>query len=226
MRYHFRAKRQQKSLALNAREASQDIPDDIAAWRKQQRARLLDARRAMPLDTHQAAGEHILREAARHLAPRADILVGCYWPFRREPNCIPYMREVLAAGGRVALPVVIARGEPLEFRCWTETAAMEAGVWNIPHPAEGPPVNPDALIVPLVGFDEAGFRLGYGAGYYDATLAALSPRPFTMGVGYEFSRLRSIYPQAHDVPLDIIVTEERTRDFRVRPTDKEQERGE
>lgn len=168
----------------------------------------------MPLDEHHSAGERIMRAAAGFLPAAADRFVGCYWPFRREPNCIPYMREVLAAGGRVALPVVIRRNTPLEFRLWSERAAMEAGVWNILHPAEGPAVAPLALIVPLVGFDEAGFRLGYGAGYYDATLASLASRPFTVGVGFEFSLLKTIHPQPHDIPLDVIVTEKRERVFR------------
>lgn len=141
------------------------------------------------------------------LPPATHKLLGCYWPFRREFNCLPYMREVLRVGGRVALPVVIARGRPLEFREWTEGAKMEAGIWNIPQPASGPPVVPTALIVPLLGFDEAGFRLGYGAGYYDATIASLAERPFAVGVGFEFSRLPTIYPQPHDRPMDTIITE-------------------
>ena len=145
------------------------------------------------------------------LPPGGHELTGCYWPFRREFDCIPYMREVLACGRRVALPVVIARDRPLEFRCWTEGARMEAGVWNIPHPASGPAVSPSALIVPLVGFDEQCFRLGYGAGYYDATIAAFPMRPAAIGVGFEFSLLRTIHPCPHDLPMDMIITESAVR---------------
>jgi len=182
-------------------------PPDIRAWRKGERARLIEARRAMPLGQHQAAGAAIQRSLLERLPPDSHGLIGCYWPFRREFNCLPYMREVLRCGGRVALPVVIARGHPLEFRCWTEDAKMEPGVWNIPHPADGPPVLPSALVVPLVGFDDASFRLGYGAGYYDMTLAAFDKRPLAVGVGFEFSHLPTIHPQPHDRPMDAIITE-------------------
>ena len=166
----------------------------------------------MPLDAHQHAGEAIARALWERVPPANLDFIGCYWPFRREFNCVPYMREVLRAGGRVALPVVIARRHPLEFRCWTEQAEMEAGIWNIPHPASGPAVEPSVLIIPLVGFDDARFRLGYGAGYYDATLAAFAKRPVAVGVGFEFSHLSTIHPQPHDQPMDVIITEAGTRE--------------
>jgi 5-formyltetrahydrofolate cyclo-ligase len=123
------------------------------------------------------------------------------------------MREVLRSSGRIALPVVIARGRPLEFRSWTEDAEMELGVWNIPHPANGPPVEPSALVIPLVGFDEGGYRLGYGAGYYDTTLAAYETRPVAVGVGFEFSLLPTIHPQPHDCHMDVIITESGIREI-------------
>ena len=186
-------------------------PPDVRAWRKGERARLLDARRAMLLGSHNIAGEAICNALLTHLPPASHTLIGCYWPFRREFNCVPYMREVVHSGGQVALPVVIGRGRPLEFRCWTEGTKMEAGVWNIPHPASGPPVSPSALVIPLLGFDEAGFRLGYGAGYYDRTIAAFAEKPYAVGVGFEFSCLPTIFPQLHDRPMDVIITEVRVR---------------
>ena len=189
------------------------LPLDVAAWRDSERARLLDARQAIPLETHQAVSAAIMRAVADSLPAANGEMVGCYWPIRREPDCLTFMRELMKRGGRVALPVVRARGMPLKFRIWTESTRMEAGVWNIPQPAEGSFVTPTALVVPLVGFDDAGYRLGYGGGYYDATLTSLSPRPFAVGVGLESSRLPTIYPQAHDVAMDVIVTEQRKRVF-------------
>jgi 5-formyltetrahydrofolate cyclo-ligase len=189
----------------------------VRVWRKAERARLLELRRSMMPDTHKGASDVIMRELLQRLPPGSNKLVGCYWPFRREFNCLPYMREILATGGRVALPLVIARGQPLQFRCWTESAAMERGVWDIPHPASGEPVFPSVLLIPLVGFDDAGYRLGYGAGYYDATIASFPVRPFRVAVGFEFSRLPTIYPQPHDQPMDVIITEARTRDKFQRP---------
>src|SRR5205085_5592924 len=185
---------------------------DVRAWRKAERARLLELRRSMPAGAHRDASDVIIRQLRARLPSDSHEVIGCYWPFRREFNCLPYMREVLQSGGRVALPVVIGRGHPLEFRCWTEKAEMESGVRNIPHPASAAPVFPSALVVPLVGFDDAGYRLGYGAGYYDLTIASFAVRPRLVGVGFEFSRLPSIYPQPHDQPIAVIITEVHTRD--------------
>jgi 5-formyltetrahydrofolate cyclo-ligase len=96
----------------------------------------------------------------------------------------------------------------MEFREWRPGIRMVPGIWQIPVPAEGPPVAPDLIWVPLLGFDSAGYRLGYGGGYYDRTLGRASPRPFAIGIGYELVRLASIVPQPHDVAMDAIVTEE------------------
>jgi 5-formyltetrahydrofolate cyclo-ligase len=74
-------------------------------------------------------------------------------------------------------------------------------------PADGEAVLPNVLVVPLVGFDVRGYRLGYGGGYYDRTLAAMPEKPLTIGVGFEMAKLHTIYPQSHDVPMDLIVTE-------------------
>jgi 5-formyltetrahydrofolate cyclo-ligase len=84
---------------------------------------------------------------------------------------------------------------------------MSRGVWNIPIPAEGETVIPDVLIAPLVGFDSSGFRLGYGGGFYDRTIAHCQVKPLIIGIGFELGRLPTIYPQAHDIAMDLIVTE-------------------
>jgi 5-formyltetrahydrofolate cyclo-ligase len=166
---------------------------------------------AIPPDDFRRTSTAIMLSAAEYLP--GDGLIGCYWPFRGEPDCLPLMRERLIQGGSVALPVVLGRGRPLEFRLWTETTKMDSGAWDILHPGKGSSVMPSLLLVPLLGFDDAGYRLGYGAGYYDMTLASLVPRPFVVGVGFERARLATIHPQPHDIPLDMIVTEERKRIF-------------
>ncbi len=181
--------------------------EEVAAWRKLERERLIAARMAMPAAAHRAASAAITRLLDAHFAPTARGLVGFYWPFRREFNGLPLMRRIVARGGEVALPVVIRPRRPLEFRRWTPATEMAKGVWDIPHPAAGPPVHPATLLVPLVGFDEQGYRLGYGGGFYDRTLAAFPRRPDTWGVGFELNRMQTIHPQAYDVPMDHIVTE-------------------
>jgi hypothetical protein len=115
--------------------------------------------------------------------------------------------DALAAGAKAALPVATEKQRPLEFRAWRPGTVLVKGRWNIPIPAEPSLVEPTVLLVPLLGYDRAGYRLGYGGGYYDRTLARMNPRPLTIGVGYELGRLETIHPQPHDIPLDAIVTE-------------------
>jgi 5-formyltetrahydrofolate cyclo-ligase len=116
-------------------------------------------------------------------------------------------RRLIAAGTRVAVPVIVEKNAPVAFREWTPGCRMEKGFWDIPVPADTDTLNPGALVVPLVGFDEAGYRLGHGGGYYDRTLAALNPRPVAIGLGLELGRLPSIEPLPHDIPMHAIVTE-------------------
>jgi 5-formyltetrahydrofolate cyclo-ligase len=189
-------------------------PTDVAAWRKGERERLIAARRAMPAAAHHAASAEIGQLLLAQFIPANPGIVGCYWPFRREFDCLPVMRRIIDLGGEVALPVVIRPRHPLEFRRWTPETEMAKGVWDIPHPANGPAVHPVTLLIPLVGFDAAGYRLGYGGGFYDRTLAARRRRPETWGVGFEVARLETIHPQDQDVPMDHIVTEVGIVDFR------------
>jgi 5,10-methenyltetrahydrofolate synthetase len=117
------------------------------------------------------------------------------------------IRALRAAGATAALPVVAGKGQPLAFREWHPGVAMRSGALGIPAPVDTPLVVPDAALVPLVAFDAQGFRLGYGGGFFDRTLAALARRPLAIGVGFEVQRLPTIHPQPHDIPMDFIVTE-------------------
>ena len=105
------------------------------------------------------------------------------------------------------MPVVVAPNAPMNFRTWTPSSAMDSDRHGMPIPASGQTVVPDIVLLPLVAFDPQGFRLGYGGGYFDRTLAVLVPRPLTIGVGFELARVANIRPQAHDLPLDAVVTE-------------------
>jgi len=181
--------------------------DEIRRWRKAERARLIAKRMALRGEArtrHNAA----ITDALEKLVS-ARMVVGFYWPIRGEYDARKLVAALLDQGARAALPVVVKKGAPLVFRDWHPSTRMEDGFWNIPVPAEGDPVVPTTLLVPLVGFDELGYRLGYGGGYYDRTLASLPARPFAIGVGYELSHLETIYPQPHDIPMSAIVTEGR-----------------
>jgi 5-formyltetrahydrofolate cyclo-ligase len=181
--------------------------DEIRRWRKEQRARLIAERQAIPQSERRRSQALILRLVERHFPELADALFGFYWPFRGEIGLHPLVRRLVERGARAALPVVVEKGQPLEFWAWHPGAPLRRGVWDIPIPVERQVVRPTALLVPLVGFDGAGYRLGYGGGYYDRTLAVMRPRPLTIGVGYELGRLATIHPQPHDISLDAIVTE-------------------
>ncbi len=184
---------------------------DVAVWRKATRLRLLAERAAMAVDVRHGASFAISDHLDRVLGDRFGLLQGltisAWWPIKAELNLRSWMAGLAARGAQAALPVVVTQGAPLIFRPWTSETRMERGVWSIPVPAEGPEVTPDVTLAPVVGWDAAGFRLGYGGGYFDRTLAALSPRPFAIGVGLDAARLTTIFPQPHDIPMQIIVTE-------------------
>jgi 5-formyltetrahydrofolate cyclo-ligase len=181
---------------------------DVAGWRKAKRVELLRARLELAPEMHQQFSSRVLECLVEHFRERGPGTIGLYFPFRKEINLIPFARQVLAWGGSVSLPVVVAKGKPLEFRAWKPGDPMEKGALGIPFPANGEPVEPQTLVIPLLGFDGANYRLGYGAGYYDFTLRAAQWRPIAIGVGFELSRLDSIFPQSHDVPMDAIMTEQ------------------
>ncbi|MDO9449288.1 MAG: 5-formyltetrahydrofolate cyclo-ligase [Rugosibacter sp.] len=123
---------------------------------------------------------------------------------RKSPKNLQASSECI---WRAAMPVVIALNTPMIFRAWTPTTPMSRDCYGIPIPAAGEELAPGIVLLPLVAFDDAGYRLGYGGGYFDRTLAAQVPRPLAIGLGFELARVPSIRPQAHDVPLDVIITE-------------------
>jgi len=180
---------------------------DVMRGRKGERARLIAARLALPEQEREAATARITDGLDALVGTVEGTVVSAYWPFRAEPDLRPWLRGIIARGGRCALPVVVEKGRPLEFRLWRPGDRLVQGVWNIPIPADGAPVIPDIVIAPVVGFDRSGFRLGYGGGYFDRTLAALSPRPRAIGIGYALAEIATIYPQPHDVPMAAIVTD-------------------
>ena len=180
---------------------------EIRAWRKRAREKLLSDRLAMPVHARALRAQ----EAKRRLEKLVDLAryptLGVYWPMRGEMDVRDIARKHIAAGGIVGLPVVVERSAPVEFWAWQPGMKMQRGIWDIPIPAERSMLIPDALIVPLVGYDPQRYRLGYGGGYYDRTLATLPRRPYCVGLGYAEGHLPTIYPQPHDIPMDLIITD-------------------
>ena len=181
--------------------------DEIRRWRRERRDELIGRREALPQGERQELQARIIDLLQTRFPELERGLIGFYWPIRSEIGLHALIRRLVARGAGAALPAVVEKGAPLEFRAWRPGDRLERGFWNIPVPAERRVVGPTVLLVPLVGFDQDGYRLGYGGGYYDRTLAAITPRPRAIGVGYELGRLETIHPQPHDMPMDAIVTE-------------------
>jgi 5,10-methenyltetrahydrofolate synthetase len=199
-----------------ARAADPQQAADVARWRRARRAQLRAARDALAVQARQEAGQAIARHLRALLDARHDGARGCvlsaYWPIKGEPDLRGLMADLHAAGVTVALPVVERRAAPLVFRRWTPATRMQRGDWNIPvPPPEAAALRPDIVLAPCLGWTREGFRLGYGGGYFDRTLAALDPRPVTIGIGFAAARLDTIYPQPHDIPLCAVVTEDGPR---------------
>jgi len=189
------------------REPPHAAPQDWQAWRRQRRRELIDRRKALdPADRRErsAAIDHWLESG---FGPVAGHDIGFCWPFAAEPEPRFAVRRWRETGSRAALPVVVAPRTPLEFREWWPGAPMEKGVYDIPHPVGTDVILPVVALVPVNGFDRRGYRLGYGGGYFDRTLASFTRRPLCIGLGFEIARMETISPQPHDIPFDFIVTE-------------------
>ena len=186
-------------------------PAEVRVWRKAERQRLL-ALRTGTGQAERGLWEQRIEERLRALLQeRPGIILGVYWPFQAEFDPRPLIDCLIAEGSAVALPAVIDKKGPLEYRAWRPGERLVDGVWNIPIPESRRTVVPQAVLAPLVGFDRDCYRLGYGGGYFDRTLAALKPRPWAIGVGFELSQLETIYPQDFDIPMDLVVTEASVR---------------
>ena len=181
--------------------------NEIRAWRKAQRAQMIAHRMGRDATERQRLSEQIIESLRRAIDVARYPVLGLYWPIRGEIDLREFARRHVEAGGVVGLPVVVQDAAPVEFWRWRPGVALKRGHWNIPVPPQRELVCPGLLVVPLVGFDSGRYRLGYGGGFYDRTLAAANPRPRTIGIGFADAQLPSIHPQSHDIPMDVIVTE-------------------
>jgi 5,10-methenyltetrahydrofolate synthetase len=180
----------------------------VRDWRKLERAELIAQRTAVASDRLRQWNVAMTNCITAGFPMLASMAIGFCWPFKSEFDARFAIRYFRDRGATAALPAVVAKASPLQFRKWWPGAPMTPGVYDIPVPDGTEIVIPDAAIVPMIGFDAEGYRLGYGGGYFDRTLAALLPRPLAIGVAFELGRLQSIHPQPHDIPMDFVVTED------------------
>jgi 5,10-methenyltetrahydrofolate synthetase len=185
-------------------------PEAVKQFRKAERARLIAAREALDgatLSAHRLRIDaHLERVFALLPGGPAGPVAFC-WPIRNEYDARHFAATLRRRGALTALPVVIGPGHQLAFREWHAGVILETGPLGIPYPAESRVLVPRVLVLPMVGFDEQGYRLGYGGGYFDRTLAGMNPKPVAIGVAYELARIATIHPQGWDVPMDWVVTE-------------------
>ena len=194
--------------------SSASIEDAKAVLRREALAR----RDALPRELRAAAAEAI---AARPfpLAIEPGAVVSGFMPMKSEINPIPLMRKLADAGATLALPVVAGKGKPLIMRAWSLGEPLASGVWGIREPKpEAPEVFPDILIVPLLAFDRRGHRIGYGAGYFDMTIAALRARKpvVAAGIGFAAQEIAEVPTTPRDARLDLVLTEREIIDWRDR----------
>jgi 5-formyltetrahydrofolate cyclo-ligase len=171
--------------------------------------RQLQADRQGLIDRHQRAMQ--LQEVLRvWLLTRRDSAVGAYWPIKGEFDALPALyRWAEADDSRcIGLPVIDRQTRQLRFQMWFPGCEMEEDAYGIPKPKDTPVFTPTLLLVPCVGYGPGGVRLGYGGGFYDRTLAALNPRPFTCGLAYSNGFVPWLQAEPHDVPLDAMLTDE------------------
>ncbi|AKM30816.1 5-formyltetrahydrofolate cyclo-ligase [Pandoraea faecigallinarum] len=177
------------------------------------RKALLDARRT--LEDRAARDAALAARLSGELVRRAPRCIGFYWPIQGEFDARDVVAAWLAqapagATRSAALPVVTAPDAPLVFHRWTPGTPMVEGRYRIPVPRDTDVLAPDLLLVPCVGFTRDGLRLGYGGGFYDRTLHAMSPAPRTLGIAYDALEIAQLRAEAHDLALDAVVTESAT----------------
>ena len=183
----------------------------LKSWRKSQRERLIRERAALDSASLERWRQRIDRFLERSFPGLAGRRVAFCWPIKNEYDARHFARTLRAHGSLTALPVVVAPRQPLVFREWHPGVALAKGALDIPYPAASPEVVPEAVLLPMNGWDPQGYRLGYGAGFFDRTLAGLKEPPavppVVIGISYEQARLPTIHPQPWDIPVDYLVTE-------------------
>ena len=176
---------------------------------KKQLRKQLQAERQSLVDRHQRS-VHLQEVLRVWLVSRNESTIGAYWPIKGEFDALPALYRWSEGGPdrRIGLPVIDRETRQLRFHVWYPGCPMEEDAFGIPKPKDTEQFAPQLLLVPCVGFGPGGLRLGYGGGFYDRTLAALEPQPVTVGVGYAHGFVPWLEAEPHDVPLDVLLTED------------------
>jgi 5-formyltetrahydrofolate cyclo-ligase len=179
----------------------------LMQWRKAERARLIAARLALAPATLEAWRHSIDTVLERAFPGLAGKTLALCWPIKNEYDARHLASRLRHRGARTALPVVVAPRTPLVFREWPPGGKLAEGTLGIPYPADSAALAPEVVLLPMNGWDMQGYRLGYGGGFFDRTLATMAAKPIVIGVSYEMARIETIHPQAWDIPVDYLATE-------------------
>jgi 5-formyltetrahydrofolate cyclo-ligase len=184
--------------------------EEVKAWRKSERERLIAVRESLDTATLDLWRQRVDAHLWRSFPGLAAAKLAFCWPIRGEYDARRLAQRLRESGAVTALPVVVAPRQPLVFREWHPGVALASGPRGIPYPVGSDPVVPTVALLPMNGWDEAGYRLGYGGGFFDRTLASLAKKPVVIGVSYELAKMKTIRPQSWDIPMDWVVTERGT----------------
>ena len=189
---------------------------EVQTAKAEMRREMIARRDALPADVRSAVAEAIAARPSPVAAAPGAIVSG-FMPMKGEINPLPLMKRFSGGGARLALPVIAGRGRPLVMRAWNFGEPLVSGVWGIREPpVQAAEVEPDIVLVPLVAFDRAGRRLGYGGGYYDLTITRLRARKaiVAMGIAYAVQEIAAVPAAPHDAALDLVLTEREIIDLR------------
>jgi 5-formyltetrahydrofolate cyclo-ligase len=186
---------------------------ELAQEKKALRAALIEQRNQLP--DRQARADLLQRVMRIWLVGRPDIVIGAYWPIKGEFDPLPALHRWKEDGElldqpqrrRIGLPVVNKEDKTMTFHAWYPGCPMEEDAYGIPKPKDTEVITPTLLFAPCVGYGPGGYRLGYGGGFYDRMLASLSPKPFSVGLGFGMGFLPDFAPEPHDMPLDAILND-------------------
>ena len=198
------------SAGLTPQTKPENREETCTTFRRELRQQRIARRLALSADECAVLSAKVCAHLQNCFPQLAGLRVGFCWPVNNEPDLRPLIMSWIESGqtGFTALlPVVLEASAALAFRKWTPGVRLIADRYGIPTPAEGEFLLPQALLLPVNAFDAAGYRIGYGGGFFDRTLAALKPAPLSIGVGFELSRVDSVRPEAHDIRLDAMVSE-------------------
>jgi 5,10-methenyltetrahydrofolate synthetase len=186
---------------------------DKALQKKALRKELIALRNSLP--DRQDRADALQQVMRIWLVGRPELVIGAYWPIKGEFDPLPALHRWKEDGElldqpqrrRIGLPVVNKEHKTMTFQAWYPGCPMEEDAYGIPKPKDTEVIVPTLLFSPCVGYGPGGYRLGYGGGFYDRMLASLSPRPFTVGLGYGVGFVPDLEPEPHDIPLDAILND-------------------